>query len=103
MAFVIARLARAGGAEGLAGAASCPNRSIIGPAGEPEGDAPSTDASEEVTLRVASDVVGLHVNDGTLVNVSRRDLTGNDEVAEPLSSIGVNLVVVGTTQATLPS
>jgi hypothetical protein len=93
---IVEALARAGEAKGLAGATSCPNRSIVGPAGEPQGIGPSADACEKVALGIAGEVAGAHVNDASLVNVSRRDCAGGDEVAEPLSGIGINLVVVGT-------
>jgi hypothetical protein len=95
VAFVIGRLAFAGGAEGLAGARACPNRSVVGPAGESEGDGPSADAGEEMALGVAGEIVGAHVNDASLVNVAAGDVSGVDEVAEPLRCIGVDLVVVG--------
>src|SRR5690349_3599061 len=40
-----------GAAEGLAWAAPCPDRLVIGPSGEPEGERPSPDSREEVALR----------------------------------------------------
>jgi hypothetical protein len=68
---------------------------IIGPPREAEGDRPSSDASEEMALGVAAQIVGLHVHDASLVNVAWRDVAGCDEVAEPLRCIGVDLVIVG--------
>jgi len=94
VAFVIGRLARTGGAKGLAGTRACPNRSVVGPSGETEGNGPSADASEEMGLDVASEVVGPHVNDVSFVNVASGDVSGGDEVAEPLRGIGVDLVVI---------
>jgi hypothetical protein len=47
-------------------------------------------------LAVASDVVGAHVDDAALVNVSRCDVTGGDEIPEPLGGIRIVFVVVGT-------
>ena len=99
MARIIESFAFAGGAERLAGATSCPNRSVIGPSGEPQGEAPSADAGEEVALRVPAQIIGTHVDDGALVNVSGRDVPGGDEVAEPLRGIRVDLVVVGAATA----
>lgn len=61
--LVIGRLALTGGREWLAGATSCPNRSIIGPSGKSERVGPSANAGEEMGLLVASEVVGSHVND----------------------------------------
>jgi hypothetical protein len=95
VALVIERLPRTGGAEGLAGARACPNRSVVGPSGETEGDGPSGDTGEEMALGVAAEIVGSHVNDASFVNVATGDVSGGDEVAEPLRCIGVDLVVVG--------
>jgi hypothetical protein len=102
VAFVIARLAFAGGAEWLAGARTCPNRSVIGPSGETQGVAPSTDAGEEMALGVASEVVGPHIDNGSRVDVAGCDVSGVDEVAEPTCGIGINLVVVGGHPTTFP-
>jgi hypothetical protein len=57
MTFVIGRLAAAGCAEWLAGARACPNRSVIWPAGKPEGEGPSADPGEEVALTIGPQVV----------------------------------------------
>jgi len=94
MALVIGRLSRAGCAEGLAGTASCPNRSVVGPSGKPQGERPSADAGEEMTLAVASKVIGPHVNDRSLVNIPLRNVSCGDKIAEPLCGIGIDLVVI---------
>jgi hypothetical protein len=93
--LVIGRLACAGCREGLAGAGTCPNRSVIGPAGKPKRDRPSADAGEEVALGVSAQVVGAHVGDAPLIDVARGDEPFADEIAEPLGRIRINLVVVG--------
>jgi len=95
VAFVIGRLTRSGGAERLAGATSCPNRSVVGPSSEPERVGPAADPGEEMGLLVSRQVAGPHVNDASLVNVSRCDVSSGDEVAEPLGGIGIDLVVIG--------
>jgi hypothetical protein len=48
-----------------------------------------------VALFVTAEIVGPHVNDASLVDVSVGDVPGLDEVTEPLCGIGINLVVVG--------
>jgi hypothetical protein len=96
VAFVIGRLTRSGGAEWLAGATSTPNRSVVGPACEPERDRPSADAGEEMCLGVAFEVIGLYVLDAALVHVARRDMPCGNEIAEPLRGVGVDLVVVSS-------
>jgi hypothetical protein len=56
MAFVVKAALLASDTEGLAGAASGPDGSIIGPTGEAECEGPSADAGEEMTLRVTGQV-----------------------------------------------
>lgn len=95
MAFVIGRLAFAGGAEWLAGAATGPNRSRVVPAGEAEGVGPSPNAREPVALGVAAHVVGSDIDDAALVNIAWCDESRTDEFAEPGGRKPVVLVVVG--------
>jgi hypothetical protein len=88
-------LSLAGGTEGLAGTRACPNRSVVGPSGEPEGVGPSGNAGEEVALGVATEVVGLDLEDASLVNVAGGDVSSVDKVAEPLGGVWVDFIVVG--------
>jgi len=81
--------------EGLAGTASCPNRSSIRPAGETEGDAPSADAGKEMALGETVEVAWRDVGDASPVNDPSGDVPFGDEVFEPASSMFVYLVVVG--------
>jgi hypothetical protein len=85
----------AGAAEGLAGATSCPNRSIVGPSGHAQGCGPDSDAGEEVALGVAAQVVGLDILDAPGVDVAVGDEAGGDKVAQPLRAELVDLVEVG--------
>jgi hypothetical protein len=85
-------LARNG--EWLARARACPNRSVVRPSGESKGVGPSADPGEEMALPVSGEVVGLHVNDASLVNVAWCDVSGGNEVAEPLGGIGVDFIVI---------
>jgi hypothetical protein len=62
MTLVIACLALAGGAEGLAGAGAGPNRSGVVPSRHSEGKAPASDASEEMALRVGSEIVSPNID-----------------------------------------
>ena len=84
-----------GDGEWLAGARACPNRSVIGPAGEAEGKAPASEAGEEMALRIAPEVIGADISDASLVNVAGSDDAGRDEIAEPGDCIRFDLVVVG--------
>jgi hypothetical protein len=92
--FVGCTCSFARGAEGLAWAGACPNRSVIAPSGETQGDAPSSDAGEEVALCVSSEVICLHILDAALVDVACRDLPGRNEIAKPLRGVRVDLVII---------
>jgi hypothetical protein len=91
---VLATSSFAGGAEGLAGAGACPNRSRIGPSGDAQGEAKPSDAGEEVALGIAPQIFGPNIDDASLVDVADGNVSSGDEVAEPLCGIGVNLVVI---------
>jgi hypothetical protein len=62
VALVRLRLAFSGNGERLAGGASGPQRSFVGPSGETGSEAPSSDPSEEVDLGKASQVVWLNID-----------------------------------------
>jgi hypothetical protein len=79
----------------LTGTRPCPDRAVVGPAGNPERARPSADAGEEVALGVARKVGWSHVNDASLVNVSGREVSDSDKGANPLCGIPICLVVVG--------
>jgi hypothetical protein len=94
VALIVAATLLARGAERLTGATSRPNKSIIGDACESEGVAPPSDAGEEVALIVAPEVVGLDFGDASLIDFSGGDQILGNQVAEPLGSERVNLVVI---------
>ena len=58
-----------------------------------ESEGPSAEAGEEVGLDEASDIIWLKVFDAPLVHDTRRDMPGLDQVAQPLRTVGVDLVV----------
>jgi len=97
MTFVIGRLAPSGGGERLARAGAAPNRSGIIPSSKSKGVRPSSDACEEVALSVALEIVGSHVDDASLIDIAGGDVTAGDEVSQPGSSEGIELVVVSAT------
>jgi hypothetical protein len=72
-----------------------PNSAVIGPPGEPERVGPSADASKEVALEISVKLSCPDIGDVPLINFARRNVSGFDEVSQPLSGIGVNLVVIG--------
>ena len=84
-----------GGAERLAGARACPNRSVVGPSGEPQGAALPSDTGEEMALCVGIEVVWPDIGNTPCVNVSWGDMPGGNQVTQPLGGERVNLVVVG--------
>lgn len=101
MAVVVLSLraltSEASDAVGLAGAATCPDWLVVSPARESQRVAPTADAREEVALPVSPEVVGPNKSNVSLIYVARRDVASRNEVAEPLSSVWINLVVVSAT------
>jgi hypothetical protein len=65
-------------AEGLAGTGTGPYGPVIGPAGAAQGETPPSDACEEVTLGVPSQLGRLNVFNGSLINDSRCNVTRRD-------------------------
>jgi len=94
VALVIGRLALAGGAEGLAGTTSRPNRSVVGPSCETQGMGPSAETSEEMTLCESSELVGAHAGDASLVDFSIGDQSFPDECAQPFGDKGIVIIVI---------
>jgi hypothetical protein len=80
VALILAATLLAGGAEGLAGATACPNRSVIGPSGKSERIGPSSDPGEEMALGVSAQIVWLDIDDAPRVYVSGRDMPRSDQV-----------------------
>jgi hypothetical protein len=80
MSIVGPTLTRAGPGEGLTGATTRPNRSVIGPAGESEGVGPAADPGEEMGLRVVSDIVCLYILNRAFVYVAVCDESGLDQL-----------------------
>jgi hypothetical protein len=81
VARVFVAEAFAGGAVGLAGAASGPHRSSWIPAGELEGERPAADPAEEVTLDVWGEFMRLDFEDGAFVDDAVGDEFLGDEFA----------------------
>jgi hypothetical protein len=80
MASVCMALSLSSARKRLTGAASRPNGSVIWPASQAEGVAPTPNPGEEVALGVAAHVVGLHVFDAPLIHVSRGDVPSGDQI-----------------------
>jgi hypothetical protein len=78
VALIVAATLLARGAEGLAWATTCPNRSVIGPACKSQGEGPSADAGKEVALGVASKVVRSDIGDASFVNVAGRNVASGN-------------------------
>ena len=82
-------------AERLTGAAPGPDGLLVRNSGETQSKGPPAEPGEEMTLPELTEIVGVDVNDGSLVNVAGGDVTGGDEIAEPLSGVGFELIIVG--------
>jgi hypothetical protein len=95
MPFIIGASARAGNREGLTRAASGPDWSIIGPSGTSECVRPDSDAGEEMALGESNKVICSNVDDGSFINLSRRDQIPRNQFPKPRGLLRVDLVVVG--------
>ena len=83
----------AGGAEGLAGTRTCPGDDILGPSGLGEGVGPHADPGKEMHAGSSQNVGWLKVGDTPLIYVSRFEVPGRHQVAEPLRRERLDLVV----------
>jgi hypothetical protein len=95
VSLVVGAALLAGCAERLTGAGAGPERLVVSHSSKSSCMGPDANAGEEVRLRVATKVIGLHLDNRPLVHIARRNQSGADEVAQPLSRVRLNLVVVG--------
>jgi hypothetical protein len=79
----------------LTGTGARPHWAFIRPASDPRGEAPPTDAREEVALRISGEVSGLDIQDAPFVHIARGDVPLRDQVVQPRHRVRVKLVVVG--------
>jgi hypothetical protein len=94
VALIVAATLLACGAEGLAWTTTCPNRSSVWPSCKPQGVAPASNSGKEVALVIASQVISLYLKNAALVHIARRNQVARNQVAQPLRSVGVELVVI---------
>jgi hypothetical protein len=95
MALVFFSEPSARGAEWLTWAGPRPDWPIIGPSGEAQGVAPSSDPCEKMTLSESSEIGYLNIGDAPFIHDARRDQTSGDQVPQPLSGEEIIFVVVG--------
>jgi len=67
--------------ERLTRATACPDRATLGPSGESKGEWPASDAREKVALGVSVEIGGVNVCDGSVIDVSLRQLPLFDQLA----------------------
>lgn len=82
-------------AERLTWARAGPHFAVIGPSCGAQGMTPDADSGEEVTLCVSSEIAWLDIYDAPFVDISGRNMSGSDQVSQPLRGVRVDLVVVG--------
>lgn len=81
-------------AERLARTGSSPDGAIVGPSGEAKGVGPAADPGEEVTGSEAGEVCGSDIPDIPCVYLTLRQMSGGNEVPQPVGGIRIDLVVV---------
>ena len=94
MSVIVESFLLSGRTERLARARACPYRFVVRPSGGTQGARPYADAREEVALRKLAQLECFHVPDAALVGHARCDMSGVDQVAQPLRRERVVLVVV---------
>lgn len=78
----------------MTGAGAGPDGPVDGPTRELEGEGPSADPGEEVTLGIRSEVIRAYLHDTAFIHITIGDKTSRDEVTEPLGGVWIELVVV---------
>lgn len=96
MPFIVLASLLSRDAERLARRAAGPEFPVVGPSGESGGECPSADSGEEVTLPVSGKVGRRYFHDASIIYVSVRDKPRSNQIAQPLSRIWVDLVVVSS-------
>ena len=81
--------------EGLTRTTARPNRSVIWPSRESEGEAPATNSGEEVALGVSREISGVECLDVAFINVSLGDQAVRNQFPQPCGGERIMLVVVG--------
>lgn len=99
MAVIVLSLALPGLTEGLAGRRAGPDGQALGHAGEAQRVGPAADPGEEMALREAAQVGGLHLEDGASVHLARGQQPGRDQIPQPGAGRGIGVVVVDGHQA----
>jgi len=94
MAFVLFAFSFARERERLTGAASCPNRSVVGPPGELQGVGPAADTGKEVALPVSGEAAGRDFRDAPLIDASLGDQPRLHQFPKPLGGPWVEVAVV---------
>src|SRR5690606_1277064 len=95
VAVVGRAFAASSGREGLAGAGTGPDGSVVGPAGKAQGEGPAADAGEEMALGKSAQVIRGDISNVTFVHLSWGNVPVFDQLPEPRRREGVELVVVG--------
>jgi hypothetical protein len=78
----------------LTGWRACPDGPVVGPAGEAQGVAPSSDSGEQVDLSEAFEVGSPDIDNAPLVDDAIGDQPGRDQVLQPSRQEGIVLVIV---------
>lgn len=97
MAFVGCSSALPRRRERLTGAGAGPDRTILGPAGESEGEGPASDASEEVVLGIDK-LFRINLLNPFADHGSVRKCVPRDQFAQPSAGGGIVVVVVDHTR-----
>lgn len=82
-------------AERLARAGTSPNRSVVTPPGLSQCVAPHSAAGKKVALGKSAQVAGVHIFNAPFINDTWRNMSGINQVTQPLRCVRVYFVVIG--------
>jgi hypothetical protein len=82
----------AGGAERLAGTAAGPYGTVV--SSQLKGVGPTADAGEEVALPVGAEIAWKNQSYIPVIDISRRQQAGSDQIAQPLRAVGIVVVII---------
>lgn len=94
MSFVGVSLFLSSNGEWLAGTTAGPHGTIVGPAGELEGEGPAGDPGEEMALNKFGKVIWADFDNAPLIHDTIRYFASTDELANPFCGTGIVLIVV---------
>jgi hypothetical protein len=98
MSFVLMAFVLSSARKRLTRTGACPDWAIVCPSCKSKRKAPSADAGEEMALGIAFEIIRSDINNGPFIDIARGNMPSGNQVAQPLSRIRINFVVIRSHQ-----